>query len=131
MSLICLYEIFNLFMAFTAFFWIIFAHCAHRRPLRSTSRRFRATNLAIFGKKTFFYYRPDLFKVPRPLKTFKLAFFTTSITYIKMDKTTTSNNGSDGATGRALDSGSGDPGSSPSRGKIGTLPKNCKSFFIN
>ena len=99
MSLICLYAIFNLFMAFTAFFWIIFAHCAHRRPLRSTSRRFRATNLAIFGKKTFFYYRPDLFKVPRPLKTFKLAFFTTSITYIKMDKTTTSNTGSDSVMG--------------------------------
>ena len=48
-----------------------------------------------------------------------------------MDKSITINNGSDGAIGRALGSGSGDPGSRPSRGEIGTLPKNCKSFFIN
>ena len=41
-----------------------------------------------------------------------------------MDKTTTSNNGSDGATGRALDSGSGDPGSSP------PSAKNCKNSFL-
>ena len=40
-----------------------------------------------------------------------------------MDKSTSSNNGSDGAIGRALDFGFGDPGSST------TSAKNCKIFF--
>ena len=40
-----------------------------------------------------------------------------------MDKSITFNNGSDGAIGRALDFGSGYPGSST------TSAKNCKIFF--